>query len=98
MMCPLSCGCDAADTVPEYCPRSCEGCIDTPNFPQQGAITNCEQAAAAGLPLDSTLICFKGVSRCQAFPDQALQLCPVSCDLCELHIGGMGVDSSSGGL
>eukprot|EP00435_Cladocopium_sp_Y103_P032323 s977_g8.t1 len=68
--CPVSCGCSSADPMPAWCPRLCEGCKDAEEFPPQGTITSCAAARAAGL--------------CEAWPEQALQLCAETCELCHL--------------
>ncbi|CAK9072712.1 unnamed protein product [Durusdinium trenchii] len=74
LLCPVSCGCTVSDPMPSYCPRSCKGCADGEEFPPQGQVTNCAQAAAVGL--------------CEAYPAEALQLCAETCDLCHLLPGG----------
>lgn len=66
LVCPDTCGC-LSESRPAYCPASCRGCGDAPNFPPSSAATNCEEAKLLG-------IC--------SIPTEAEQLCAETCGLC----------------
>jgi len=73
--CPQACGCHQVESIPEWCPRSCEGCRDTSVFPDDLGVRDCAQAKMLGL--------------CTVFPAEAALYCAETCEVCSmLHNNG----------
>ncbi|OLP95371.1 hypothetical protein AK812_SmicGene22517 [Symbiodinium microadriaticum] len=69
--CPQACGCHQVDIIPDWCPRSCEGCRDHSGpFPDDLGVRDCAQAKMLGL--------------CPLFPVQAALFCAETCEVCPM--------------